>query len=168
MQPNATNENGKLTGLARRAPTEPALPAGATDLMQLPPWMVALRDAMTGAVSPEVVGRVMAAQVKKAEDGDVKSASFVMNQVHKMMESQAKLQKSVTIVQNNYYDTPKDERPDAPIRPGDDANGADLRKLRNRVRAGVPLTGGKDDARVRPVSDEEEKAIRRREEAEDD
>jgi len=134
--------------------------------MELPPWMGALREAMSGAIAPDDVKEVMAAQVRKAREGDRKAADFVMNQAHKLMASQAKLQRPVTIVQNNYYDVPADERPGAPIQPGDDGGEGDrkdLRKLRNRARALLPVTGVPGDARVRAVGDEEEKELRRRE-----
>lgn len=163
------SQNGSQNGngaLARRGMATPDLPA-VQELQEPPPWLKALRDAMAGSITGEDVKEVMAAQVQKAKDGDMKAAAFVMGQAHKLMQADAK-RPPVTIVQNNYYDTPADERPDVPLEPGDDDRGKDLRKLRSRARAGVPVTGRADDRRVRPVSDEEEKELRRLEQERED
>src|SRR4051812_47486185 len=119
--------NGGTNGqaLARR---EPQLPEKAAELMQPPQWLTSLREAISGSIAPADLKEVIGAQVAKAREGDVKAAKFVMDQAHKLMASQAKLQPQVTIVQNNYYDTPADERPNVPIQPGDDASGKDLRQ----------------------------------------
>lgn len=158
-----SKDNGALT---RRPTGTPDLPAVVDQLQELPPWMKALREAMTGSITGDDITQVMKAQVDKAKEGDLRAASFVMNQAHKLMATQSQ-QCPATIVQNNYYDTPADERPDAPLQPGDEG-GKDLRKMRARARAGMPLTGQPGDRRVQPVSDEEEKELRRREAAEED
>ncbi|MDB5297794.1 MAG: hypothetical protein JWO31_3777 [Phycisphaerales bacterium] len=131
--------------------------------MKPPPWLQSLRDAMSGSIKGDDLQSIMQAQVDKAKEGDMRAASFVFNQAHKLMAAQAQQAPPVTIVQNNYYDAP---RPDAPIEPADDP--ADLeRKRRSRVRAGLPLTT-EADRRVRPVSDDEERELRRRQQAEED
>ncbi len=162
--PTPANGNGHGSALARTTPPDPMQNPTAAELMKPPPWLSALRDALAGSIQPDDIKEVMAAQVKKAKEGDKNAAAFVMNQAHKLMTTQA-MQPPVTIIQNNYYDD--SQRPDAPIEPGDELEGADIRKLRNRARAGVPVTGHPNDRRVRPVTDEEEKELRRRQQAEE-
>jgi hypothetical protein len=160
-----TNGNGNGHALARQS-LAAQVPAVVEQLQEPPPWLKAMREAMTGSIGAEDVKEVMKKQVEKAKGGDMKAASFVMNQAHKLMDMQAKSRRPVTIVQNNYYDTPAEAGPVAPIEPGD-AHGKDLLKMRSRARAGKPLTGLPGDRRAQPISDEEEKELRRREEAED-
>ena len=47
-------------------------------------------------------------------------------------------------------------------------DGRDVRKLRSRANAGLPITGNAGDRHVRAVTDEEEKELRRRQQAEED
>jgi hypothetical protein len=162
---NNNDKNGNGTH-ALGTTTTPAPPPVAVDgeLMKPPPWLAALREAMAGAIKADDLTAVMSKQVEKAKGGDTRAAAFVMDQAHKLMNAAAK-QVPSTIVQNNYYDSP---RPDAPIDPDDAKSGTLERKLRARARAGAPITGRPDDHRVRPVSDEEEKALRRRQQAAED
>jgi hypothetical protein len=156
-----SNGNGS-TSLARTTSQSPpvlSIDPSAGELMKPPPWLEALRSAMSDSIKADDVAAVMKKQVEMAKDGDLRAASFVMNQAHKLMTTQAKQQPAVTIVQNNYFDSP---RPDEPIEPGDDKNGNVERKLRARARAGEPITGRPEDRRVRAISDEEEKELRRR------
>lgn len=131
--------------------------------MEPPQWLKSLREAMGGAIQGDDLKAIMAKQVEKAKEGDRSAADFVFGQAHKLLQSE---QKRMTMVQNNYYDTPAAKRPDAPIEPDDDRE-TDIQKLRARAAARVPITGRESDRRVRPVSDEEEKEIRRREDAEE-
>jgi len=157
------NNNG-ANGLARLG-TDAGIET-AKQVMQLPPWLQTLRDAMGGAIKGEDLQAVMGKQVEAAKEGDIKAARFVFDQAHKMLQANTQALPPVTIVQNNYYDTPAAERPDAPVVP-EDPKEARIRKLRNRVRAGSPLSKD-DDRTVRPVSDEEEKELRRREQERED
>ncbi len=131
--------------------------------MKPPEWLTKLREAVSGSLPADEVKAVMQKQVERAKEGDVRSAAFVMNQVHKLMDSQAKSAPQMTLQQNNYYDAP---RPDKPITPQDSPD-EDLRVKRARARAGQPLAQERD-RRTRPVSDEEEKELIRRRQAEDD
>jgi hypothetical protein len=150
------NRNGDAT-LTRRIHSVEEEPA-VKELVQLPPWLVALRDAMGSSIAGDDLKLIMKAQIDKAKEGDIKAANFVMSQAHKMLQAE---QKKVTIVQNNYYDGAD---PDATIDPDDDQR-RQLKKLTGRARAHQPLTGRAGDARVRPVSDEEEKELRRQQQA---
>ncbi len=158
MTNSTASSNGNGQALAHRTAS---VSEEAGELMKPPPWLQAMRDAMTDAVQANDLKEIMAVQVKKAKEGDPRAFALVMNHAHKMLQSE---QKRVTIVQNNYYDTPADVRPEVPIAPGD-SNGKDVLKMRARARAGVPITGHAGDQRVRPVSDEEEKELRRRQQA---
>ena len=129
------------------------------DLMEPPAWLKSLREAMTSSLDASDLKAVMSKQVEKAKDGDTRAAAFVMDQAHRMLQSESK--RAVSIVQNNYYDTP---RPDKEIAPGDGKE-IELKKMASRARAGVPVTGNGRDRRFDPVSDEEEKAMRREQEA---
>ncbi len=128
------------------------------------PWLQSLRDAMGSSIKGEDLTAIMQAQVEKAKGGDMKAASFVMNQAHKLMG--AEMKRPVSIVQNNhnYYDTPIDAHAEAPLQPDDERSKA-LAKLRSRARQGIPLTGHPGDQRMQPVSDEEEKEMRRKQQA---
>lgn len=160
---NKTNGNGHAGNghggndhaLSRRNHQIEPVPDAA--IMELPPWLKAMRDAMGESISGEDLKEVMAAQVKAAKGGNIAAANFVMNQAHRLIESE---RKRVNIIQNNFFDTPPEKRPDTPIEP-DDGNAID--KLAARAAAHQPLTGRPDDRRCRPISDEEEKALRRRE-----
>lgn len=162
-----SNGNGSNSLARTQSPAPPPMlsidPATTGELMKPPPWLQALRDAMADSIKADDITAVMAKQVEKAKEGDMKAAAFVMNQANKLMTTQAK-QPPVTIVQNNYYDSP---RPDEPIDPKDDKEGS-IRKLRARARAGEPITGRPDDRRVQPVSDDEEKELRRRQQEQED
>jgi hypothetical protein len=163
--PSAPPTSGmELVKRTTRIEEEPAAAAAATELMQPPPWLKALRESMAGAIEPSDLKEIMQAQVDKAKQGDERAAKFVFNQAHRMM--QAEQQKRLTVIQNNYYDTPAEQRPDTPaeMAAGSDAK---IRKMRNRLRDGRPLTDPRDRD-TREVSDEEEKELRRRQEAEDE
>ena len=149
--------NDETTALSKRTTTVQEEPT--ENLMQLPPWLKSLREGMASALQGDDLKEIMQAQVQKAKDGDMKAAQFVMAQAHKMVAAE---QKRVTVIQNNFYDTPADERPDAPIEPEDDRQKR-LRKLAARQAAGEPLAGRGGDRITRPVSDAEEKAMRRQE-----
>jgi hypothetical protein len=77
-----------------------------------------------------------------------------MDQAHKMLQAE---QKKVTIIQNNYYDTPSSEQPDNPAEsePGSEER---IRQMRNRASARLPLHGN-GDRNPRVVSDKEEKEM---------
>src|SRR5690242_10826261 len=154
-----TNGNG-LVPASKRSVTPPE-PLALNDAMEPPAWLKSLRDAMASSINADDLKAVMSKQVEKAKTGDTKAAAFVMDQANKMLQTDAK--RSVSITQNNYYDSP---RPDEPITPTDDDRTREA-KLRTRARSGIPLSGLPDDRRFKPVTDEEEKELRRREDAED-
>ena len=135
--------------------------------MQMPPWLAAIRDAMAGAIKPEDLASVMAAQVEKAKKGDARAAAFVMDQAHKLL--QAEQRRPITVTQtNNYYEG--DVRPDVPATAEPNAPKT-LKKLAGRVAAGLPIKHPSDRRiaeHLRVDNDDEEKELRRRQaEAED-
>lgn len=156
------NGNGQHTN--RLAPTEQThhVQEDVNSFMKLPPWLQSLRDAMSGAIQADDLTEIMKAQIVKAKKGDAKAAAFVMNQASRLIESE---QKKVTVIQNNYYNTPEEQKAETPAKslPGSKDR---LRKMEARAAAGMPLV----DPRDRPpsVSDEEEKALRRRQENSED
>ena len=155
MMSSSNEGNGSQRLPASKRPVSPPQQQSIEDLMEPPAWLKSLRDAMTSSIDAADLKAVMAKQVEKAKEGDTKAASFVMDQAHRMLQSEAK--RAVTITQNNYYDTP---RPDEPVRPGDGKD-AELKKFTARARAGLPITGNGKDRRFQPVTDEEEKSLHR-------
>jgi len=130
-------------------------------MMTLPPWLVALRESMVGAIKAEDLSAIMQAQVDKAKTGDVKAAAFVLDQAHRLLKSE---QKRVTIVQNNYYDTPA-SRPDTAT-PAPNGTPARIEKMAARASAHLPLQDARDGPQ--PISDDEEKELHRRQDEQED
>ncbi len=129
--------------------------------MQLPPWLAAIRDAMAGAIKPEDLASVMAAQVERAKKGDAKAAAFVMDQAHKLLQGEQRRPIKVTQT-NNYYEG--DVRPDVPAATEPNAPRT-LKKLAGRVVAGLPIKHPSDRRvaeHLRVDSDDEERELRRR------
>jgi hypothetical protein len=143
------NGNGQK-GLAR---TRVEIDAPAP-LVELPPWLKSLQESMGNSIAAGDLKEIMAAQIAKAKEGDRAAAQFVFGQAHKMIAAEAK-KMPATIIQNNYYGD--DQRPDTPAGPG-----KDLRKMRARADAHLPLRSDRD---ARPVSDEEEKELHRAQQA---
>lgn len=134
------------------------------ELVPVPKWLEALRESMASSIKPDDLKEVMLAQVKKAKDGDVSAARFVMEQAHKLMESGQP--KNVTVTQNNFYDTPADKRPDAPISVNDDRESR-VKRMAARQSTGIPLIKPEDKPEGRRLTDEEEKQLRAQEDAVD-
>lgn len=114
---------------------------------------------MSSSVTPSDLTEIMSVQIDKAKEGNTRAAAFVLKQVEKMT---AAARQPITITQNNFYDGPE-KRPDTPAseRPGEPAT---LEKMRRRAQARMPLRNTDDGPR--PMSDEEEKEFRRRQEVE--
>lgn len=132
---------------------------GIKGLMPLPPWLQSIRDAMASSIKQEDLAEIMAAQIRKAKNGDMSAASFVFGQAHKMLQAE---QKRVTIVQNNFYDGAGDE-----ASAGEPGSAAKARAMTRRAAANLPLTR-EHDAKEGPraMNDEEEKEFRRQQAAE--
>lgn len=158
------NHNGRGHGtLSKRTQDVQVDPpigdVGGAALMELPPWLKALRDAMGSAIQGDDLKEIMAAQIKKAKEGNMQAAQFVMNQAHKMLAAE---QKRITVVQNNFYNATEDKRPDTPLEPDDDRE-RQLNKLSARAAARQRIASRAGDRSLpRPVSDDEEKALRRK------
>ncbi len=157
-QGNGNNGNGAHTSIARREmhieATDPTA-SQAEELLPQPQWLAALKSAMP---SGEDLKKIMETQVAKARDGNRAAAKFVFDQVHKMQQSERK--QPVTIVQNNFYgDDPANPVSAEPKTP------KKIESMAQRAAARLPLTQPADALKgnPRPVSDEEEKEIRRRE-----
>lgn len=152
--------NGHKPELAKRT-THVQEEATGAELLEHPPWLKALRESMAASINGGDLKDIMAAQVAKAKEGDRKAADFVFRQAHQMLKS---AEKRVTITQNNFYG---EERPDTPAlaEPG---SASKVDKMRARAAAGLPVATSEDAGYGRPVSDEEEKALRRKQEEDGD
>ena len=79
----------------------PAANQTVEEYMPLPPWLTAMRDAMTAAVTPDVLTAVIKAQVRKAVEGDTRAAKFVTDQAHQLLAAEQR--RPISITQNNMY-----------------------------------------------------------------
>jgi hypothetical protein len=117
-----------------------------------------MRAAMESAVKPDDLIDIMSAQVKEAKAGNRKAAAFVLDQIQKMAKAETR---PVTLTQNVFYDTPPEKRPDAPSAVNGSAE--KVNKMARRHAAGIPLHLPGDGPQ--PMSDDEEKEYRRRQQA---
>src|SRR4051794_33894175 len=103
MESGNGNSHAATTSLSKQTHRieESPSPAAAAQVMELPPWLKTLRDAMGNSMKGEDLTQIMGAQLEKAKAGDVGAAKFVFDQAHKLIQSE---QRRVTITQNNYYD----------------------------------------------------------------
>jgi hypothetical protein len=104
------NSNGNGQALAKRE-ASPAESSGA--LMQLPDWMVRIRQAVTGAIKADDLEAILAKQVELAKQGDRKAAAFVLQQAKEFSEI-----KGVTLVQNIYHNSPPGQEK---VQPGEES-----------------------------------------------
>jgi hypothetical protein len=95
----------------------------------LPPWMAAMRKAVTDCVSESDIKEIVQNQVKRAKDGDKDAIKFVFGQI---LGSDSF--KGATFVQNNNYGG--DPAKPAKTKPGSVDR---IEQMRLRAEAGVPL-----------------------------
>jgi hypothetical protein len=137
-----------------------ARPLALAETMELPAWMQSIRDAVSQSIKPEDLKAIMGKQIEKAKQGDERAAKFVMDQARNFSEM-----RGMTLVQNNnYYNVAAGAvaPPDAPAPAGTSVK---VDRMARRLEAGLPLHDSRD--RPKPISDEEEKELHRREEQED-
>lgn len=102
---------------------------------ELPPWMIALRNAAQNAVKPSDISEIMKKQVELAKKGNTQAVKFVFEQ---LLGGSAI--KGATFIQNNFRDTKEIDGPTR-ARPGSTEK---VEIMRRRMEAGMPITRDDD------------------------